>query len=68
MSLIFYLLWKTLYSFNNFIYPRIAAAGFISFIFLAGGVEIGLTQNIIVNSLLWGFWGMAGGNNLSDNL
>jgi len=66
MSLIFYLIWKTFYSFDNFIYPRIAAAGLISFMFLAGGVEIGVTQNIIINSLAWGFWGMAAGNNLSD--
>ena len=60
---LFYSIWISFYSFVNNSYSRIAASGMIAFLFLSMGVEVGLSQNIIINSLVWLFWGMAAGKN-----
>ncbi len=60
--ILFYRIWSTFYSINNNKMSRIAASGFLAFLFVGAGIPIGLTGNIVLNSLLWFYWGVASGN------
>jgi len=64
--ILFYRIWGFFYSINNKI-SRIAASGFLAFLFVGAGLPIGLIGNIILNTLLWFYWGVAAGNTWIKN-
>ena len=59
--IVFNLIWIGFYSNINNNYGRIGASSIVSFLFLAASSEIGFSQNIVLNSLIWLFWGVAAG-------
>jgi O-antigen ligase len=65
--ILFYKIWGSFYSINNNKMSRIAASGLLAFIFLGGGIPIGLTGNIVLNTLFWFYWGVASGNTWIKN-
>src|SRR3990172_7367841 len=65
--ILFYRIWGSLYSINNNKMSRIAASGFMALLFLGAGIPIGLLDNIVLNALLWFFWGVASGNTWINN-
>jgi len=65
--ILFYRIWGSFYSRKNNAMSRIAASGFISFLFLGAGLPVGLTGHIVLNSLLWFYWGVASGNTWIQN-
>ncbi|MBN2570183.1 MAG: O-antigen ligase family protein [Deltaproteobacteria bacterium] len=64
---LFYRIWGSFYSRKRNAMSRIAASGFISFLFLGAGLPIGLTGHIVLNSLLWFYWGVASGSSWIHN-
>ena len=58
---LFFMIWKSFHSYSNNLYGRIGASALIAFLFLASGVEVGLTQNVVINGLAWLFFGIATG-------
>jgi len=65
--ILFYRIWGSFYSISNSKMSRIAASGFIAFLFLAAGLPIGVIDNIVLNTLLWFYWGVASGNTWIKN-
>lgn len=65
--ILFYRIWGSFYSINNNKMSRIAASGFLAFLFVGAGLPIGLTGNIVLNTLLWFYWGVASGNTWIKN-
>jgi O-antigen ligase len=65
--ILIYRIWGSLYSINNNKMSRIAASGFMAFLFLGAGIPIGLIDNIVLNTLLWFYWGIASGNTWIKN-
>jgi len=65
--ILFYKIWGSFYSINNNKMSRIAASGLLAFLFLGAGIPIGLRGNIILNTLLWFYWGVASGNTWINN-
>lgn len=65
--ILFYRIWESFYSRKNNAMSRVAASGFLAFLFLGAGLPIGLTGNIILNALLWFYWGVASGNTWIQN-
>jgi O-antigen ligase len=64
---IFYKIWELFYSLNNNKMSRLAASSFLAFLFLGAGLPVGLIGNIVLNSLLWFYWGVASGNTWIKN-
>jgi O-antigen ligase len=58
--LLFYRIWESFYSLDGEM-SRIAASGFTAFLFVGAGMPIGLIDNVVLNTLLWFFWGVASG-------
>ena len=65
-TILFYRIWGSFYSHNNRL-SRIAASGFLAFLFVGAGLPIGVMHNIVLNTLLWFFWGVAAGNTWIKN-
>jgi O-antigen ligase len=65
--ILFYRIWGSFYSIRNNKMSRIAASGFLAFIFLGAGIPLGLIDNIVLNTLLWFYWGVASGNTWIKN-
>lgn len=65
--ILFYRIWGSFYSICNNKMSRIAASGFLAFLFLGAGIPIGLYDNIVLNTLLWFYWGIASGNTWITN-
>lgn len=65
--ILFYKIWESFYSINNNKISRIAASGFLAFLFVGAGLPIGLRGNIVLNTLLWFYWGVASGNTWIKN-
>jgi O-antigen ligase len=65
--ILFYRIWGSFYSIRNNKMSRIAASGFLAFIFLGAGIPLGLIDNIVLNTLLWFYWGVASGNTWITN-
>lgn len=65
--ILFYKIWGSFYSVNNNKMSRIAASGFMAFIFIGAALPIGVTGGIVLNTLLWFFWGVASGNTWIKN-
>lgn len=59
--ILFYRIWGSFYSTNNRM-SRMAASGFLAFLFVGAGLPVGLIDNIVLNTLLWFYWGVASGN------
>jgi O-antigen ligase len=63
---LFYRIWESFYSMNSKI-SRIAASGFSAFLFVGAGLPIGIIDNIVLNTLLWFYWGVASGSTWIHN-
>ena len=64
---LFYKMWGSFYSINSNKMSRIAASGFMAFLFYGASLPIGVTGEITVNTLLWFYWGVASGNTWKIN-
>ena len=64
---LFYRIWGLFYSCSNNEVSRVAASGFLAFLFLGAGAEIGLKGNILLNTMAWFFWGGASGFTWKNN-
>ena len=58
--LLLYSIWMSFYSPIVNKVKRVMASGFVSMLFVAAGLEVVLTSNIILNSLIWFSWGSGG--------
>ena len=65
--ILFYRIWGFFYSINNNAMSRMAASGFLAFLFVGVGLPIGLMGSIVLNTLLWFYWGVASGNTWIQN-
>jgi O-antigen ligase len=65
--ILFYRIWGSFYSINNNKISRIAASGFSAFLFVGAGLPIGLIDNIVLNTPLWFYWGVASGSSWINN-
>lgn len=65
--ILFYRIWGSFYSISNNKMSRIAASGFLAFLFFGAGLPIGVIDNIVLNTLLWFYWGVASGNTWLKN-
>jgi O-antigen ligase len=65
--ILFYRIWESFYSISNDKMSRIAASGFLAFLFVGAGLPIGVVDNIVLNALLWFYWGIASGNTWIKN-
>jgi O-Antigen ligase. len=65
--ILFYRIWGSFYSISNNRMSRIAASGFLAFLFLGTGIPLGVMDNIVLNTFLWFYWGVASGNTWITN-
>lgn len=65
--ILFYRIWGSFYSINNNTMSRVAASGFLAFLLVGAGLPIGLMGSIVLNTLLWFYWGVASGNTWIQN-
>jgi O-antigen ligase len=65
--ILFYKIWGSFYSTINSQMSRIAASGFMAFLFIGAALPIGITGGIAMNTLLWFYWGVASGYTWKKN-